>query len=86
MNILDPLPGGGLIRKLWIVETHAYRDHLLRLDPESRARRFSGGISDEGIRQYVATSTWLDTVVHGFFIDGVLRGAAELRPVGGTLP
>ena len=34
---------GGLIRKLWSVETHAYRDHLLRLDAESRRNRFCGG-------------------------------------------
>ena len=27
---------GGLIRKLWTVEIAAYRDHLLRLDPEKR--------------------------------------------------
>ena len=31
---------GGLIRKLWSVEAHAYRDHLLRLDAESRRNRF----------------------------------------------
>ncbi len=86
MSVLDPLPNGGLIRKMWIGETHKYRDHLLRLDKESRARRFSsGGISDECIRQYVDTSTWLDTIVHGFFVDGILRGAAELRPLDGPL-
>ena len=28
---------GGFIRKLWDGETDAYRDHLLRLDPESLA-------------------------------------------------
>ena len=32
----DPLPRGGLIRKLWIGEADPYRDHLLRLDPMSR--------------------------------------------------
>lgn len=74
---------GGLIRKLWIGEAGRYGDHLLRLDPESRHARFGGAISDEFIRDYVATSTSLDSVLHGFFADGVLRGAAELRPVGG---
>jgi hypothetical protein len=39
----EPLPDGGVIRKLWVGETDAYRDHLLRLDRESRNRRFSGG-------------------------------------------
>ncbi len=28
---------------------------------------------------------WLDAVVHGFFVDGTLRGAAELRPIDGRL-
>ena len=28
---------------------------------------------------------WLDAVVHGFFVSGTLRGAAELRPIGGRL-
>ena len=45
----EPLPDGGMIRKLWISETDAYRDHLLRLDPESRHRRFSGAVSDNFI-------------------------------------
>ena len=27
----EPWPDGGMIRKLWIGETDAYRDHLLRL-------------------------------------------------------
>ena len=40
----EPLPDGGMIRKLWISETDAYRDHLLRLDSESRHRRFSGAV------------------------------------------
>jgi GNAT superfamily N-acetyltransferase len=83
MTALDPLPDGGLIRKMWIGEAYKYRDHLLRLDPESRHRRFGGGVSDAYIRTYVDTSMWLDSIVHGFFVDGKLRGAAELRPIGG---
>jgi len=78
----DPLPDGGLIRKLWISETDIYRDHLLRLDGESRRRRFSGAVADEFIVSHAATITGADVVVHGFFVDGVLRGAAELRGGG----
>lgn len=77
-----PLPGGGAIRKLWVGETEAYRDHLLRLDRDSRRRRFSGTVSDEFIARHAATANQFGVVVHGFFIDGVLRGAAELRPTG----
>ena len=74
----EPLPDGGVVRKLWIGETDAYRDHLLRLDRESRNRRFSGAISDEFITRHAASANGLGVVVHGFFVDGVLRGAAEL--------
>lgn len=85
MSPQDPLPNGGLIRKMWIGEAAPYRNHLLRLDAESRARRFGGGVSDAYIRNYVTNSMWLDSVVHGFFVDGKLRGAAELRPLGNRL-
>jgi RimJ/RimL family protein N-acetyltransferase len=78
----EPLPDGGTIRKLWIGETDAYRDHLLRLDRESRHRRFSGAMADEVIARHAATANNIGVVVHGFFVDGVLRGAAELRQNG----
>ena len=48
------LTDGGVIRKLWHGEAEAYRDHLLRLDPESRRNRFGGGIGDELIAAYAA--------------------------------
>jgi GNAT superfamily N-acetyltransferase len=83
MNIQEPLPEGSVIRKLWVNETDAYRDHMLRLDRDSRSRRFSGAVSDDFIARHAATAN--GAVVHGFFLDGVLRGAAELRRVGSVL-
>jgi GNAT superfamily N-acetyltransferase len=80
------LPDGGVIRKLWLGEHDKYRDHLLRLDSTSRHSRFGGGVSDDFIRNFVDLSFSLDAVVHGFFIDGVMRGAAELRQLGGRFP
>ena len=77
----DPLPDG-VIRKLWPTEAGVYRDHLLRLDGESRHSRFGGAVSDEFIAGYVDTTYRLNAAVHGFFVDGALRGAAELRPLG----
>jgi GNAT superfamily N-acetyltransferase len=82
MSMHDPLIDGGVIRKLWISETELYRDHLLRLDGESRRNRFGGGVSDEFIRSYVGLSIGLDAVIHGFFVDGALRGTGELRSLG----
>jgi GNAT superfamily N-acetyltransferase len=73
---------GGLIRKLWSVETDAYRDHLLRLDPESRRNRFNATIADDAVRGYAATARGSDVILHGFFVDGVLRGIADLRILG----
>ena len=69
----------GLIWKLWNLETRVYRDHLLRLDHESCRNRFCGAIADDTIRSYAATTHGPDVVVHGFFADGVLRGAADMR-------
>jgi GNAT superfamily N-acetyltransferase len=83
-ELLEALPEGGVIRKLWIGETDRYRDHLLRLDPDSRRRRFGGTVSDDYIANHAATAR-LGAVLHGFFIGGTLRGAAELRPIGSGL-
>jgi GNAT superfamily N-acetyltransferase len=82
----EVLPEGGVIRKLWVGETAKYREHILRLDPESRRNRFAGGVSDEFIRNYVDLTTGLDAVIHGFFIGGAIRGVAELRPLGVRFP
>jgi GNAT superfamily N-acetyltransferase len=84
--MLDVLPEGGVIRKLWIGETAKYRDHVLRLDPDSRHSRFGGGVSDEFVCKYVDLSISLDAVVHGFFVGGEIRGATELRPLGLGMP
>ncbi|HKS86110.1 MAG TPA: GNAT family N-acetyltransferase [Pseudolabrys sp.] len=81
----EPLPDGGMIRKLWVGETEAYRDHLLRLDRESRNRRFSGAVSDDFIARHAASAGEFGVVLHGFFVDGVLRGASEMRSIGSVL-
>ncbi len=78
----DQLPHGGLIRKIWIGEAERYRDHLLRLDAASRRNRFAGTVSDEFLRNYAELSLGIGAIIHGFFVDGILRGAAELRPIG----
>jgi GNAT superfamily N-acetyltransferase len=78
----ESLPEGGIIRKMWSVEASRYREHLLRLDPVSRRNRFGGDVSDEFLAEYAALATGIDTVIHGFFVNGTMRGAAELRPIG----
>jgi GNAT superfamily N-acetyltransferase len=76
------LADGGMIRKLWIGEADKYRDHLLRLDDESRRNRFGVAIADELIEAYVTSPTWNGAIMHGFVVDGVARGVAELKPFG----
>jgi GNAT superfamily N-acetyltransferase len=78
----DALPYGSVIRKLWITEAEQYRDHLLRLDMESRRSRFAGAVSDQFLVDYAELVFGIDSIIHGFLIDGVLRGVGELRPVG----
>jgi GNAT superfamily N-acetyltransferase len=78
----------GVIRKLWIGEADVYRAHLLRLDAASRLSRFGGAVTDDFIRNYVKQMDGLNAVLHGYFVDGVLRGVGELRlfglPMGAT--
>jgi GNAT superfamily N-acetyltransferase len=82
----EPIVDGGAIRKLWIGEARHYRDHLLRLDAESRRNRFGGAVADEMIESYIATAMRVGSVVHGFLVDATLRGVAELRPLGTAFP
>ena len=76
----------GLIRKLWLGESDRFREHLLRLDPESRANRFGTPVTDYFIEQYAGHALSADAIVHGYFVDGVLRGCAELRGLATLAP
>ena len=75
----EPLVSGGTVRRLWIGEAEVYGKHLLRLDTESRGNRFGGAVSGEFIRRYAESAALSDVIIYGFFVDDVLRGAAELR-------
>jgi GNAT superfamily N-acetyltransferase len=56
------------------------RDHLLRLDPESRHDRFHGFMDDGFIERYAAKCASDGTIVIAYLEGGVVRGAAELHP------
>ena len=47
--------------------------------PKSRRNRFNATIADDTVRGYAATARGSDVILHGFFVDGVLRGVADLR-------
>jgi GNAT superfamily N-acetyltransferase len=56
------------------------RDHLLRLDAESRRDRFHGLLDDSFIERYAAKCADDGTVIIAYIEGGVVRGAAELHP------
>lgn len=69
-------------RRLWPTDHEEWRDHLLRLDADSRRLRFGMVASDDFITQYATRCLDLNAVTHGAFAGGALVGAAELRPLG----
>jgi GNAT superfamily N-acetyltransferase len=79
---MQDLSRDGSIRKLWVADTTAFRDHLLRLDPQTRRNRFGMAAGDDFIRRYAENSFALDTLIHGVFIGTELIGVGELRSLG----
>lgn len=69
---------GCFYRKLVPVELPDYRDHLLRLTLPDRQSRFHCAITPLTIAEHCSKLDWFKTIVIGFFMDGVLRGAVEL--------
>ncbi|WP_336490723.1 GNAT family N-acetyltransferase [Methylobacterium nigriterrae] len=74
------------VRRLWPSDRAAIVDYFLRLDPETRANRFMGAVSEAGVRAYAASAVTADGLMFGAFVDGTLRGLGELRPAGPRPP
>lgn len=72
-------PAGGVIRQLRPSDQIRFRDHLLRLDPESRRDRFNGITDDEFISAYAERCFHGGATVIGYVEEGDVRGAAELH-------
>lgn len=75
---------GGTIRKMWFTERDKFRNHLLRLDAESRRMRFGMSVDDEFIQRYADQSSRFQSVIYGFFVGREMRAAAELRMIGSS--
>ena len=74
-------PGFGYVRTLsQQEELPLLRDHLLRLDGESRHDRFNGYLDDEFVERYAARCADDGTVIIAYMENGIVRGAAELHP------
>jgi len=80
----DNQAGEGIIRRLWPTEAIKFRDHLLRLDKESRRLRFAHSVSDTFIEDYASGMGEYGSLVYGYVVNGRVRGAAELRRLGDT--
>lgn len=75
-----PRPGFGYVRILnQQEELPLLRDHLLRLDPESRRDRFNGLIDESFIERYAQKCADDGTIIVAYMENGIVRGAAELH-------
>ena len=80
-NVLVSAAARGIVRTLrQQEELPLLRDHLLRLDHESRHDRFHGFMDDSFIQRYAEKCANDGTVIIAYLEDGVVRGAAELHP------
>jgi GNAT superfamily N-acetyltransferase len=76
-----PRPGFGYVRILsQQEELPLLRDHLLRLDPDSRRDRFNGFIDESFLERYAARCADDGTIIIAYMENGIVRGAAELHP------
>lgn len=69
----------GQIRQLRPSDLAAFREHLLRLDAESRRDRFNGVTDDVFITSYAARCFSEGATVIGYVENGEVHGAAELH-------
>ena len=67
---------GGVVRRLWPSDMPAFRDHLLRLDAQSRHDRFAMAVNDDFLTNYADRCFGIDDVIYGYFVDGVSRSAS----------
>ena len=79
------LVGRGNVRKLWVTELPLFRDHLLRLDQDSRRMRFGMAADDRFVEDYAMRVNDMKSLVYGYVEDGEVRAAAELRRLGAAL-
>ncbi len=76
---------GGVIRRLWPADLSAFRDHLMRLDEQSRFDRFAMAVNDDFLIRYAERCFGVHDVTYGYYVEGTLRGAGELRAVSSNI-
>ncbi len=68
-----------VFRALFPSETEILIGHYLRLEPADRELRFFARVSDDYLKRHCERIDWQHACLIGCFIDGVLRGVAELH-------
>ncbi len=75
----------GVIRTLDRQEMPLLREHLLRLDPESRYNRFNGFADESFIAKYAEKCRADGTIIMAYLENGKVLAAAErIRPTAPT--
>ncbi len=70
-----------IFRRLSVFDQECFTRHLLRLDSDGRRLRFGMAATDAFLTEYAKGCIGWGVVIYGYFVDGVMRGAAELRPI-----
>lgn len=85
MNDIDRLTDMplGVIRQLRPSDLPKFREHLLRLDSESRRDRFNGPSNDNFVAAYAERAFRDGTTVIGYVESVEVLGAAELHEIEG---
>ena len=71
---------------MWLSEGDKFRDHLLRLDRETRRLRFGMAVNDDFIAEYSSHIGDTKGLVYGYYANGEMHAAAEIRLLGDAWP
>jgi RimJ/RimL family protein N-acetyltransferase len=64
---------------MWPSESDKFRDHLIRLDRQTRRMRFGMAVNDEFLADYASHLGDTKCIVYGYYVDGEIHAAAEMR-------
>src|ERR1700749_1133564 len=76
---MNGLPANGSIRTLTAREMPLLREHLLRLDPESRRDRFNGAADEGVVESYAARCLADGTMGVAYVADGTVLGPSKVH-------
>src|SRR5262249_49865812 len=60
-------------------ELYPFEEHLVRLDCSCRQARFGNVVTERFARAYARGVDFSNAAVFGYFVEGAMRGAGELR-------